>query len=136
MSVKQTDAALSTSIYCNMFISNEKPSFLPIQPILCHAISAFLFGRIMWRFDKARRFYLFAAGIDCTINLIREFFLFFIISSLLHKRTAPLEAVRPDLSLIYFAVIYPCAFNSSAQSTAPPAAPRTVLCDKPTNFQS
>ena len=28
---------------------------------------------------------------------------------------------------IYFAVIYPCAVNNSAQSTAPPAAPRTVL---------
>ena len=37
---------------------------------------------------------------------------------------------------LYFFVIYPCAFNSSAQSTAPPAAPRTVLWDNPTNFQS
>ena len=36
----------------------------------------------------------------------------------------------------YFFVIYPCAFKSSAQSNAPPAAPRTVLCDKPMNFQS
>ena len=36
----------------------------------------------------------------------------------------------------YFFVIYPCAFNNSAQSTAPPAAPRTVLWDNPTNFQS
>ena len=36
----------------------------------------------------------------------------------------------------YFFVIYPCAFNNSAHSTAPPAAPRNVLCDSPTNFQS
>lgn len=36
--------------------------------------------------------------------------------------------------LNYFAVIYPCAFNNSAINTAPPAAPRTVLCDKPTNL--
>ena len=37
---------------------------------------------------------------------------------------------------LYFFVIYPCAFKSSAHRIAPPAAPRTVLWDKPTNFQS
>ena len=36
----------------------------------------------------------------------------------------------------YFLSIYPFAFNVSAHSTAPPAAPRTVLCESPTNFQS
>lgn len=38
--------------------------------------------------------------------------------------------------LFYFFAIYPCAFNSSAQRTAPPAAPLTVLWESPTNFQS
>ena len=39
-------------------------------------------------------------------------------------------------SSIYFAWIYPCAFNVSAQRTAPPAAPLTVLWESPMNFQS
>ena len=33
-------------------------------------------------------------------------------------------------------LINPFAFNVSAQSTAPPAAPRTVLCERPTNLKS
>lgn len=37
---------------------------------------------------------------------------------------------------LYFAWIYPCAVRSSAHSTAPPAAPRSVLWERPTNFQS
>mgnify|MGYP006925648154 FL=1 len=36
----------------------------------------------------------------------------------------------------YFAAINFFATSVSAQSTAPPAAPRTVLWDRPTNFQS
>ena len=39
-------------------------------------------------------------------------------------------------SSIYIAWIYPCAFNVSAQRTAPPAAPLTVLWESPMNFQS
>ncbi|MED9824139.1 MAG: DUF6783 domain-containing protein [Blautia faecis] len=39
-------------------------------------------------------------------------------------------------SSIYFARIYPCAFSVSAQRTAPPAAPLTVLWESPINFQS
>ena len=39
-------------------------------------------------------------------------------------------------TLLYFAWIYPCAVRSSAHSTAPPAAPRSVLWERPTNFQS
>ncbi len=40
------------------------------------------------------------------------------------------------MSDAYFLAIYPFAFRVSAQSTAPPAAPRTVLWESPTNFQS
>ena len=39
-------------------------------------------------------------------------------------------------SSIYIAWIYTCAFNVSAQRTAPPAAPLTVLWESPMNFQS
>ena len=38
--------------------------------------------------------------------------------------------------IYYFAWIYPLAFKVSAQRTAPPAAPLTVLWESPTNFQS
>ncbi len=36
----------------------------------------------------------------------------------------------------YLCWIRPCSFKSSAHSTAPPAAPRSVLWERPTNFQS
>lgn len=39
-----------------------------------------------------------------------------------------------NLLIYLFAVIYPSAVNNSAISTAPPAAPRKVLCDNPTNL--
>ena len=35
---------------------------------------------------------------------------------------------------VYFAVMYPCAVSNSAQRIAPPAAPRTVLWESPTNL--
>ena len=38
--------------------------------------------------------------------------------------------------ILYFASIYPFAVSASAQSTAPPAAPRTVLWESPTNLKS
>ena len=45
------------------------------------------------------------------------------------------DIVSTDTSNIhiiyYFFVIYPLAFRSSAQRTAPPAAPLTVLCERP-----
>lgn len=38
------------------------------------------------------------------------------------------------IKLRYYLSKYPNAFNNSAVSTEPPAAPRTVLCDNPTNL--
>ena len=46
---------------------------------------------------------------------------------IMRKSTAP---------KFYFFVIYPSATSVSAESTAPPAAPRFVLWERPTNFQS
>jgi len=48
------------------------------------------------------------------------------------KRTKP--SGMKIAGRLYFAWIYPSAFRSSAISTAPPAAPRRVLCDRPTNL--
>ena len=45
------------------------------------------------------------------------------------------EAGNPrSFHSVYFALIYPFDVNASAQSTAPPAAPRTVLWDRPINL--
>ena len=49
------------------------------------------------------------------------------------QQAKPIVGIRASL---YFFVIYPCALRSSAHNTAPPAAPRTVLWESPTNFQS
>ena len=46
------------------------------------------------------------------------------------ERTSRASAVMAGR---YLAWMYPSAVSSSAVSTAPPAAPRTVLCERQTN---